>query len=103
MNRFWAKDKERMWASKANNWSGRNFLRWQNAEFDKLFDQVLVETNAEKAAQLWHQLNDLVVKDYISVPLVNRKFTSGKSKQLQGPKLTAFDNETWNIGDWTKA
>jgi peptide/nickel transport system substrate-binding protein len=102
MDRYYAKDPARQWAQKANNWSGRNFLRFQNEEYNRLFDQVLVETDLNKAAQLWAQLNDIVVNNYISVPLIDRKFTSGRSKQLQGPKLTPFDNETWNVGDWTK-
>jgi hypothetical protein len=37
------------------------------------------------------------------VPLVDRKFTSARSKGLTGPEPRAFDNETWNIADWKKA
>jgi peptide/nickel transport system substrate-binding protein len=104
MNRFYTgKDQDRAWGQKSNNWSGRNFLKWKNEEFDKLFDQVLVEQNAEKAGTLWQQLNDLVVKDFASVPLVDRKFASGKAKTLTGPEPRAFDNETWNIADWKKS
>jgi len=103
MNRFYTgADPARTWGQKSNNWSGRNFLKWKNEEFDKLFDQVLVEQNPEKAATMWQQLNDLVVKDYASVPLVDRKLADGKSKQLTGPDLRPFDNLTWNIADWKK-
>ena len=103
MNRFYTgSDPARTWGQKSNNWSGRNFLKWKNEEFDKLFDQVLVEQNPEKAATMWQQLNDLVVKDYASVPLVDRKLADGKSKQLTGPDLRPFDNLTWNIGEWKK-
>jgi peptide/nickel transport system substrate-binding protein len=104
MNRFYTgPDPSRTWGQKSNNWSGRNFLKWQNAEYDKLFDQVLVELSPEKAATMWQQLNDLVVKDYASVPLVDRKLADGKSKQLTGPDLRPFDNLTWNIADWKKS
>jgi peptide/nickel transport system substrate-binding protein len=104
MNRFYTgPDPSRTWAQKSNNWSGRNFTKWKSEEFDKLWGQVLVETNPEKAATMWQQLNDLVVKDYASVPLVDRKFADGKSKQLTGPDLRPFDNLTWNIADWKKA
>jgi hypothetical protein len=48
-------------------------------------------------------LNDLIVKDFASVPLVDRKFASGKAKTLTGPALRPFDSETWNIQDWKRA
>jgi peptide/nickel transport system substrate-binding protein len=104
MNRFYTgPDPSRTWGQKSNNWSGRNFLKWKNEEYDRLFDQVLVELNPEKAATMWQQLNDLIVNDFASVPLVDRKFTSARSKGLTGPEPRAFDNETWNIADWKKS
>ncbi|MCC6177916.1 MAG: peptide ABC transporter substrate-binding protein [Chloroflexi bacterium] len=104
MNRFYTgPDKPRTWATKDNKYSGRNFLHWQNDDFDKLWPQVLTELNAEKAAQDWQQLNAYVVNDYASIPLIDRKFSSAKAKGLSGPDLRAFDSETWNIGDWKKA
>jgi peptide/nickel transport system substrate-binding protein len=104
MNRFYTgPDTSRSWAQKSNNWSGRNFTKWKSDEYDKLWGQVLTETNIEKGAALWQQLNDLVVKDYASVPLVDRKFSSGKAKTLSGPALRPFDAETWNIQDWKKS
>jgi len=104
MNRWYTgADPSRTWGQKSNNWSGRNFMKWKNDQFDKLFDQVLTELNPEKATQEWQQLNDLIINDVASVPLVDRKNASGKAKTLTGPDLRAFDNETWNIGDWKKA
>jgi peptide/nickel transport system substrate-binding protein len=104
MNRFYTgADPSRTWGQKSNNWSGRNFMKWKNDQFDKLFDQVLTELNQEKATQMWQQLNDLVVDDYADVGIVDRKSASGKAKNLTGPDLRAFDNETWNIADWKKA
>jgi peptide/nickel transport system substrate-binding protein len=104
MNRWYTgPDPSKSWGQKSNNWAGRNFMKWKNDEFDKLFDQVLTETNTEKATQMWQQLNDLIINDVASIPLVDRKSTAAKAKGLTGPDLRAFDNETWNIGDWKKA
>jgi peptide/nickel transport system substrate-binding protein len=104
MNRFYTgSDPSKSWGQKSNNWAGRNFLKWKNEEYDKLFDQVLVELSPEKAATMWQQLNDLVVNDYASVPLVDRRSTDAKSKSLTGPSLRAFDNGSWNIADWKKS
>ena len=48
------------------------------------------------------QLNDLVVNNYISIPLIDRNNADGKLKNLQGPNLTPFDDLSWNIADWTR-
>jgi peptide/nickel transport system substrate-binding protein len=104
MNRFYTgKDPSKTWGQKSNNWSGRNFLKWKNDDFDKLFDQVLVELNPDKAATMWQQLNDYVVNDYADTPVVDRKSTDSKTKSLTGPSLRAFDTLSWNIGEWKKA
>jgi peptide/nickel transport system substrate-binding protein len=104
MKRFYTgSDPSRTWGQKANNWSGTNFMKWKNEAYDKLFDQVLVELNPEKAVTMWQQLNDLVINDYADIPLVDRKSTSAKAKSLTGPDLRAFDNETWNIAEWKKS
>ena len=88
MNRFYTgADPSRTWGQKSNNWSGRNFMKWKNDQFDKLFDQVLTELNQEKATQMWQQLNDLVVDDYADVGIVDRKrlttALSGKPTKIQ--------------------
>jgi ABC-type transport system substrate-binding protein len=44
--------------------------RWVNADYNKLYDQVKIETDAQKAAQVWMQLNDIVINAHISIPLI---------------------------------
>jgi peptide/nickel transport system substrate-binding protein len=89
-------------AQKSNNWAGRNYSRWVNADYNKLLDQAQSETDVQKATQLWMQLNDLVVNSYISIPLVDRFNVDAKLKTLQGPQLSPFDDPSWNIADWTR-
>jgi peptide/nickel transport system substrate-binding protein len=89
-------------AQQANKWSGRNYSRWINAEYNKLLDQVKAETDVQKAQQLWMQLNDLAVNNYITIPLIDRHSTDGKVKTLQGPNLSPSDDVSWNIADWTR-
>jgi peptide/nickel transport system substrate-binding protein len=104
MNRWYTgADPGRTWAQKSNNWAGRNFTKWKNEQYDKLFEQVMTELDQDKATGLWQQLNDLVINDVASIPLVDRKSASGRAKNLLGPDLRAFDNETWNIGEWRRA
>ncbi len=59
-------------AQKSNDWSGQNYSRYQNAEYDKLFEQVRLETDLEKAAELFIQMNDILINDVAVIPLVNR-------------------------------
>jgi peptide/nickel transport system substrate-binding protein len=103
MNRFYTgPDPSKTWSQKSNNYAGRNFMKWKNDEYDKAFEQVLVELNMEKATQLWMQLNDIIIKEFADVPLVDRLFADGKTKSLTGPAPRTFDVVTWNIADWKK-
>jgi peptide/nickel transport system substrate-binding protein len=103
MSRWYARDPARDIAQKSNNWAGRNFVRWLSTpEYNQLYEQATVEQDPEKNRQIWIRMNDIVASSYISIPLVDRKFTSGKARGLHGPAPRAFDRETWNIADWTK-
>jgi peptide/nickel transport system substrate-binding protein len=103
MKAFYSGNPEVDVAQQANQWSARNYTRWISADYNKLFDQVKGETDPQKATQLWIQMNDLVVNSYISVPLIDRNSTDAKIKALNGPKLSPFDEWSWNIADWTKS
>ena len=102
MKRFYSGDPARDVSSKANNWAPQNFLKWISPEFNKLYDQAKTEVDPEKNRQLWIQMNDVVVNSFVDVPLIERKLTDAKAKDLKGPALRPFDNLTWNAADWTK-
>jgi peptide/nickel transport system substrate-binding protein len=102
MKAFYSGDVAQDVAQASNKWSARNYTRWINADYNALFDKVKTETDPDKAAQMWMQLNDLAVNNYITVPLIDRKSADGKVKNLQGPTLTPFDDWSWNIADWTR-
>jgi peptide/nickel transport system substrate-binding protein len=103
MKQFYSGDPTVDVAQKANSWSARNYTRWINADYNKLFDQVRGETDPQKAQELWIQANDVAINAYITVPLIDRKATNAKIKALQGPNPSPFDDWPWNIADWTKA
>jgi peptide/nickel transport system substrate-binding protein len=103
MKRFYSGDPAVDWAQKSNSWAPQNFLKWKNDSYNQLYDQVKSETDVQKAAQLWMQMNDIVVNAYVSVPLVDRKFADAKAKSIKGPNPGPFDSVfAWNIGDWTR-
>jgi len=101
MRGFYGAVPERDFAQKSNNWTGQNFQRWSNDEYDKLYDEVAVETDPERARQTWIKMNDLVVNSYIRVALVDRKTIDARAKTLRGPDPRAFDGGyAWNVADW---
>lgn len=103
MKLFYSGDPHTDIAQQSNKWAARNYTRWISPEFNSVLDQVKSETDPAEATQLWIQSNDLVVNNYISIPLIDRFNADGKIKGLQGPNLTPFDNLSWNIADWTRA
>ena len=81
-------------AQKSNDWSGQNYSRFQNADYDKLFEQVRLETDIAKAAELFIQLNDIVINDVAVVPLVNRAADKyGISTTLHDENVAVSDFE----------
>jgi peptide/nickel transport system substrate-binding protein len=92
-------------AQASNQWSGLNYGRYQNAEYDELLDQVRLETDLEKAAELFIQLNDILINDVAVVPIVNRSAsTHGISTTLYEENVAAspFEYNYWNIANWNR-
>jgi peptide/nickel transport system substrate-binding protein len=89
--------------TKAADWSGNNYERWSNKEYDALFAQFSKETDPAKRKDLIVKMNDLLVSDVVMIPLIARNSpVSGISKQLKGVLANPWDSEMWNIADWSK-
>ncbi len=84
----------------SNNWSGVNFERWCNPEFDALYDQFLMEADPVKHDQIGSQMNDMWVLDFAGIPLTQRSIVSAISNNLKGVRTSSRDLETWNIAEW---
>lgn len=89
-------------ASKANNWSGRNYQRYKNPDYDKLWDAALAELDPQKRAQLFIQMNDILIQQAVVVPVVDRKNVFARAKTLQNVNYTPWDTDYWNIANWTR-
>ncbi|WP_431283379.1 peptide ABC transporter substrate-binding protein [Humitalea sp. 24SJ18S-53] len=86
-------------SSKANNWQGRNIVRWRNADYDAAFRAAEGELDPIKRAALFIRMNDLVVGSNHIIPLVGRPTVSGSLNTLH-PVLSGWDNTLWLIADW---
>jgi peptide/nickel transport system substrate-binding protein len=84
----------------ANEWRLNNNMRWQNAEYDALCDQLKAETDPEQAREIALQMNDLIIEDFALMPLVARPRVAGASTSLKGYNPSGWDSELWDIANW---
>ena len=89
--------------SPENNWLGNNVPRWYSEEYDAIHEELSQTADLETRAELAIQLNDLIVQNGVLIPLVHRGSASAHANSLQGVLINAWDNEMWNIQDWTRA
>lgn len=87
-------------ASKANSWSGRNVVRWVNAEFDRLWKQAEHELDPMKRAALFIRMNDLLIEDVVIIPIVRRNEVVAVGHTLHGMELTSWDSNLWDLAFW---
>jgi peptide/nickel transport system substrate-binding protein len=87
---------------KANQWSLGNTSRWVNTDYDKLYEAARTELDDAKRAQLFIQMNDLIVQNFVHIALVNRKSVYGRAKNLQNINFSTWDVDYWNIANWVK-
>lgn len=87
---------------KSNDWSGRNYERWCNPEYDELYAQAITELDPERRAQIFIQMNDMLIEDVVMIPIVYLADAQGVSQDVEGVDLTPWDMNTWNIKDWRR-
>ena len=94
-------------AQKSNQWQGQNTNRWVNKDYDALYESLIKETDAEKAAAMLIKMNDIIVNDVSVIPIVNRASDSyAISDKLKAENVAlgpGFELNYWNIANWTKA
>ena len=45
-------------------------------------------------------MNDILMQDYVMLPLVYRGDASARLNNLMGTRKGSWDSELWNIADW---
>jgi peptide/nickel transport system substrate-binding protein len=92
-------------AQKVNGWSGQNIDRYINPEYDTLFDQVSKETDQEKAAETFIKMNDIIINDFVEIPIVQRaaeKYAALNSLRVSNISENPFETLYWNIANWNR-
>ncbi len=86
--------------SPETQWQGSNMPRFVNAEYDAMVAEMAVTGDINKRAELAKAMNDMLMQNYVMIPLVYRGRVSAHSNSLGGVKLNTWDSELWNIADW---
>jgi peptide/nickel transport system substrate-binding protein len=103
MAQFYSGDPAKDIPQRENDWAGRDIPRWVDAQFNAWYDQALVELDPKNNRELWIKMNDRVVAEGVSLPLIDRKSVSAHAKTLDvGQNMSPFDSETRNIADWRR-
>jgi peptide/nickel transport system substrate-binding protein len=92
-------------AQEANDWNGQNIQRYINPDYDALFEQAQTEPDAQVLADLFIQMNDILINEHVIIPLVVVGSARGASKRLRQENLAlaAFSYDYWNIANWNLA
>ncbi len=93
-------------AQESNGWQLSNVQRWQNGEYDQLFNNLRSATSMEEAQRLLIAMNDLLISRRVMVPIAVRAFYTGISNRLVEENLafeSPFVGYFWNIENWTLA
>ena len=86
--------------SSENDWMGGNIPRWSNEQYDNLYKELRQTTAGTEREDLFIKLNDLLVENYVVIPLIERASVSAFSNNLKGVRVNGWDSELWNIHEW---
>ena len=86
--------------SEDNGWSGRNLGAWCDPVYETLLSRLSGTSGALERAALARTLNDMLVQQYVVVPLIERGRVSAHANSLGGVRMNAWDSELWNIAEW---
>jgi peptide/nickel transport system substrate-binding protein len=83
-----------------NQWQGNNMMRFCSEEYDALVAEMAQTGDIDERARLAKAMNDLLMNEYVIIPLVYRGRISARSNSLGGVVINSWDSELWNAADW---
>jgi peptide/nickel transport system substrate-binding protein len=86
-----------------NQWLGNNIPRWCNKDYEALIAQMAATADFDERIAMAKTMNDLLMQDYVMIPLIHRGDVSGIHNTLLGFRMNSWDSEMWNIADWSRA
>jgi peptide/nickel transport system substrate-binding protein len=86
--------------SPENQWQGNNIPRWCSEDYDALVAEMAGTGDINERARLAKAMNDMLMQEYVMIPLVDRGRVSSHANTLGGVVLNTWDSELWNAADW---
>jgi peptide/nickel transport system substrate-binding protein len=90
-------------AQMANDWQGNNLQRYVNPAFDALYEESTTTTDLQRAAELFIQMNDLLVGDFVVIPLHARPealYALSNRIAAENVAPSSWEPVFWNIANW---
>ncbi|MEZ4520164.1 MAG: ABC transporter substrate-binding protein [Thermomicrobiales bacterium] len=98
---------------KSNEWGGRNIERWHHnpeAGFDNPkaedYNALWLEANEaidpERQNELFIGMNDILVNEFVEIPLVARNSVNGKANSITGHEISVWASSFWDIQNWDR-
>ena len=81
-------------------WQGNNMPRFCSEEYDALVKEMAGTADINERARLAKAMNDMLMQEYVIIPLVDRGRVSAHANSLGGVVLNTWDSELWNAADW---
>ena len=88
--------------TRVNSWAGENNARSCDPAYDALLARLAGLPLGTEREALVRELNDLLVESGYEIPLVLRGSVSAHAHTLVGVRITGWDSELWNIGEWRR-
>lgn len=94
-------DRENL-AQASNGWAGQNTSRYVSEEYDAAFEAARTATDADELAAQFIAMNDILVNNFVIVPLVVAGEPRAISKRLRAGNIALgpFSGDYWNIANW---
>jgi len=89
-------------AGKENKWQGRNITRWRSEDYGRLFKAAEAELDPVKRAVLFIQMNDLLIKNVVVIPVAWRPRVAAISNKLRNAVQSGWDSDFWYLPFWHK-
>jgi len=81
-------------------WQGNNMPRYCSEDYDALVAEFAGTAGIENRAAIAKTQNDMLMQDFVMIPLVHRGRVAGHSNALGGVIMNPWDSELWNAADW---
>ncbi len=91
-------------AQQSNQWHGSNIARYNNPDYDALYEQAISATDHDTVIDLCNQMSDMLSQDHVVIPLTSQRSLNGCINTLNKANLELgpFTFPTWNIANWNR-